>query len=164
MATLEQLMDVETETEGVFKTYLATVVPAATFYVSDTNVQNFTPSIRVVSTLIEQGRHQVTVPTGTYSGRPIYDQFRIRTDINLVYDPSFSQAQATLRAKMRVGLSDYNGIKAGFAANNYLALAPDTLRQIDGARVINDAENEETITTTVEGVYFFVPATIAALS
>lgn len=164
MATLDQLMDVETEVENCFATYLGTIVTASTFYKSDANVENDTPNIGVVATLIEQGRHQVTIPTGTYSGRPVYDQFRVKVDLTLKYDPSYSQGQASLRARLRVGLSAYQAIQTQFDSNRYLVLAPDTLRQIDGDRTIDDEAKEETIRTTLEGIFFFNYTTVSALS
>lgn len=164
MATLEQLLDVETETEGVFRAYLATIVTAATSYASDSNTELPTPRIGVVSTLIEQGRHQITIPTGTYANRPVYDQFRIRLDLSLVYDPSYSQGQASLRGKLRVALTAYSALQSAFNNNAYLILAPDTLRQVDGSREIDDENKQETINTTVEGMFFLNPVTLNTLS
>jgi len=164
MATLEQLLDVETEVEGVFRTYLAGLISAATAYASDSNTEVTTPRIDVVATLIEQGRHQITIPAGTYANRPVYDQFRIRLDIGLVYDPSFAQGQAGIRGLLRVGLTAYDALQTAFNSNAYLILAPDTLRQIDGSREINDEQKEETINTTVEGVFFLNPTTLNTLS
>lgn len=164
MATLPQLLDVETEIEGCFKTFFSTIVTAATIYKSDSNEETDTPNLGVVATLVEQGRHQITIPTGTYAGRPIYDQFRVRVDLALKYDPSFNQGQASLRAQLRVGLTDYTALQAQFNSNAYLILAPDTLRQIDGTREIDDEAKEETIGTTVEGMWFLNPNTLAALS
>lgn len=164
MATLDNLMDVETEVEGVFKTFLGTIVTAATIYQSDSNIENDTPNIGVVATLIEQGRHQITIPTGTYAGRPVYDQFRIRVDLSLKYDPSFSQGQSSIRARLRVGLTDYNAIQAQFNSNAYLILAPDTLRQIDGSRDPDSTEKEETIGSVLECVCFMNPNTLQTLS
>lgn len=164
MATLEQLMDIETEAEGCFKTYLATIITAATIYKSDSNEDNDTPNIGIVATVIEQGPHQITIPTGTYIGRPIYDQFRVRLDFTLKYDPSYGQGQASLRAKLRVGLTAFAAIQAQFDVNDYLMLAPDTLRQIDGSRIITDDKKEETLSTSMELTAFLNPVTIAALS
>ncbi len=164
MATLAQLMDIEAEVEGSFKTFLATIVTAATIYKGDSNEENDTPNIGLVATLIEQGRHQITVPTGTYAGRPIYDQFRVRVDMALRYDPSFSQGQATIRAQLRVGLTDYTGIQAALNTNGYLILAPDTLRQIDGDRTIDDEAKEETISTVLEGIFFLNPTALNSLT
>lgn len=164
MATLEQLMDIEANTEAPFKSYLQTLVTAASIYRSDENVQNQTPSIRLVSSLVEQGNHQITIATGTYTGRPVYDMFRVRTTFDLVYDPSFSQGQANLRSQLRVGLSAYAAIATYFSASGYLVLAPDTLRQIDGSRTIDDQSKEETINFTMEGIYFFNSTALASLS
>lgn len=155
MATLAQLLDVETETEACFKAYLQTIVTAASIYKSDENVDNQTPSVRLVSALVEQGNHQRTVATGAYTGRPVYDMFRVRTTFDLVYDPSFSQGQANLRAQLRLGLTAYAAIATYFNANNYLILAPDTLRQVGGSRTIDDQNKEEAINFTMEGIYFF---------
>jgi hypothetical protein len=164
MATIPDMLDVETEVEGVFKTFLGTIVTAATIYKSDTNEENDTPNIGVVATLIEQGRHQITVPTGTYAGRPIYDQFRIRVDLSIRYDPSYSQGQASLRSRLRLGLTDYTALNTQFGQNAYLILAPDTLRQIDGSRDIDDEAKEETIGTVVEGMFFLNPVTLQSVS
>jgi len=163
MATLPDMLDVETEVEGVFKTFLATIVTAATIYKSDSDEENDTPNIGVVATLIEQGRHQITIPTGTYAGRPVYDQFRIRVDLSLTYDPSF-QGQASLRSRLRLGLTDYTALNTQFGVNAYLILAPDTLRQIDGSRDIDDEAKEETIGTVMECVCFLNPVTLQTVS
>lgn len=164
MPTLQQMMDVEGEIETSFATFLGTIVTAATIYKGDSNTENDSPNLGVVATLIEQGRHQITVPTGTYVNRPIYDQFRVRVDLALRYDPSFSQGQATIRAQLRVGLTDYAGIQAALNTNGYLILAPDTLRQIDGDRTIDDEAKEETISTTLEGMFFLNPVTLNSLT
>lgn len=164
MATLEQLLDVETEIEGVFRTYLASLIPGATAYASDGNTELGTPRVDVTAVLIEQGRHQITIPTGTYANRPVYDQFRVRVDLGVVYDPSFSQGQASIRGLLRVGLTAYSALQTAFNNNAYLILAPDTLRQVDGSREINDEEKEETINTTVEGMFFLNPTTLNTLS
>lgn len=164
MATLQQLMDVETEIETVFETYLDSIVTDATSYASDSNTELDTPRVDVVATLVEQGRHQITIPAGTYAGRPVYDQFRVRITINVVYDPSFAQGQATIRAQLRVALTAYDALQSAFNAHAYLILAPDTLRQIDGSRDIDDAEKQETIGTTLEAVFFMNPVTLQTLS
>ena len=66
MPTLQQMMDIEAEVETSFATFLATIVTAATIYKGDSNTENDSPNLGVVATPIEQGRHQITVPTGTY--------------------------------------------------------------------------------------------------
>lgn len=164
MATLFDLLDVETEIERAFKTYLSGVVTASTIYQSDSNVENDSPALGVVAVLVEQGRHQITVSTGAYTGRPIYDQFRVRVDIALRYDPSYAQGQATIRSQLRVGLTGYQALQTEFNTNGYLILAPDTLRQIDGDRTIDDEAKEETISTTVEGMFFLNPSALATLA
>lgn len=157
-------MDVETEIESAFYTLLSSIVTAATIYKGDSNTENDSPNLGVVATLVEQGRHQITIPTGSYANRAIYDQFRVRVDLALRYDPSFSQGQATIRAQLRVGLTDYTALNTAFSTHGYLILAPDTLRQIDGDRQIDNEAKEETLSTTLEGMFFLNPAALSTLS
>jgi len=158
-SNLETLLDFETEIEASFVAYLATTLglPATG---SDTNVSLGTPRINVISTVVEQGPHQYNITTGVYAGRAFYDQFRSTVQIDLVYDPSFGQSQGTLRGKVRKMLTDYFGIKAAFAVNGYLLLAPDSLRQTGGTRGVNSDEKEETISTVIECVFFVNPDAI----
>ena len=158
--TLEELFDFETEIEGVFVSYLATVlsIPAGG---SDQNVTLTTPRMSVIATIAEHGTHQYTITTGIYSGRSFYDQFRASIQIDITYDPSFSQGQGSLRGKLRKALTDYYGIKTGFnERNDYLLIAPDSFRQTGGNRTIDEDNNEETISTTLECVFFVNPNAI----
>lgn len=161
-ATLADLLDFETEVERAFTSYLTTTLnlPAVG---SDSNTDLQLPRVEVVATVVSEGPHVIQITTGTYTGRHFFDQKRVRVQIDLVYSPSWGQSQGSLRGNIRVALSDYDGILAALATNNYLYLAKATLMQTDGGRSVNDADKSETISTTIEGQFFIVPAALAAL-
>ena len=154
---LQTLLDVETEVERAFVAYLTGTLqlPAAG---SDSNDTLVTPRVEAIASLVSEGSHIYTVPSGTYAGRYFYDQKAIRVTLDLVYSPSWGQGQGNLRGLLRVALSDYDGILASFATNGYLFLAKASLQQTDGDRTIDTGEKTETIRTVVEGTYFINPA------
>lgn len=162
MATLITLLDVETEAEYALKTYLAATPYNLAAVTSDGAAELTTPRVEVVAEVVRWGPHQYTPDSGTYSGVAIYDQFLVRTSLSLVYQPEQGQSQGTLRGTLRKALSNWTGIKAAFASHNYLLPTGDTLRQIGGARSIDDEEKTETITSEIELMLFVNPSALAA--
>lgn len=167
MPSLQTLLDVETEVENVLGNYLRTTLGLSNVAQGDSASDLTTPRVDCYAVLIEQGMHQYQIPAGTYAGRHLYDQNRIRASLNLVYSPETTTSSTvatagTLRGTMRKMLTDYEALKTGFNVNGYLILAPDTLRIIDGDRVIDDQRKEETISATIEAVFFFNPAALAS--
>ncbi len=154
---LQTLLDIESEVERAFTSYLAATlqIPAIG---SDTAETQQSPRIEVVAIVVEQGPHAVFIPSGTYAGRKVFDQNRVRIEMALIYSPEFGQNQGDLRGRMRVALTDPAGINAQFATNGYLQMAADSLRQTDGSRAINDREKTETLIVAIEPVFFINPA------
>lgn len=166
MPSLEQLQDVETEVEFAFGTYLRTGLNITDTFVSDSQQDLPTPRVDCSAILIEQGPHQNVIPAGTYAGRRIYDNNKVRVAINLVYAPDWVATATTpgfLRGTLRKLLTDYYGVQANLQTHALLMLAPDTLRQVDGDRTIDNERKEETITCVIEGQFFFNPAALAAI-
>lgn len=165
--TLEQLLDLETETENVFGTYLRTNLGLTDSYTSDSQADLPTPRIDCWAVLVSHGTHQNVIPSGSHAGRRIYDQNTVRINLQLVYAPdqtNFAVSPGALRGKFRSLLTDYYGIQAGFDVKGLLMLAPDTLRQVDGDRSIDNERKEETITCGMEVQLFFNPAALAQVS
>ena len=162
MATLIVVLDVETEAEGVFGNYIANTLGIAYGVKSDSNTEQMTPRVEIVATRQQEGWHQTTIASGTYAGRTLYDQFKVRLQLDLVYNPAAAQGQANYRGNLRKAMTDFNGLQTGFAVNNLYLLAPDTLRQTDGDRVIENAEKTETIKTTLEMELFLVPSALTS--
>lgn len=161
MATLATILDVETEVEGVFYAYLTTNLGIASAPIeSDSNTETMTPRLEVIATRQSEGWHQTTIAAGTFAGRTLYDQSKVKLDINLVYNPAASQGQASLRGTMRKLLTDFEGLKTQFAVNGFYFLAPEQLRQTGGNRVIDNEEKTETITTELELELFIAPSAL----
>lgn len=156
---LPTLLDVETEVEGVFNAYLGTALGLPT-ETGDSNTILVTPRVEIVCTLLDEGEHQYTIPSGSNAGLTFYDQKRVQIKIDLVYAPDVAaQLPGTLRGKLRQVFGNYNAIKAAFAVHNYYGIASDTLRQISGSRVVDTPEDEtETISTTLEATVFIMPS------
>lgn len=152
---LATLLDIETEVEGVFFSYLSGVLglPATE---SDSNQTLPTPRVEIICTLMEEGMHQVTIPSGSLAGTSLYDQKLVRLAIDLTYSPARVQSPNLLRGQLREAFANYPALKALFAVHGYYGLAPDTLRQVGGSRTINDQEKTETITTTLQAVFFIM--------
>ena len=157
---LSTLLDIETEVETVFAGYLVTTLglPAIP---SDTDASVVTPRVEVAATVTDQPTHQYKIPSGTYANRQIYDFFRVRVELRLVYAPSFAQGQGALRGKMRKALTDLAGIQAGFATHNYVFMANDTYRPLMGGRTVDSSLKEETITQSVDVIIALNPAQLA---
>ena len=81
MATLVTLLDVETEVESVWDTFLSSSPYSLGAIPSDTAAAVTTPRVEIVAEVIKWGPHQHTIASGTYSGRALYDQFLIRLSI-----------------------------------------------------------------------------------
>ncbi len=152
------LLDVETEVEGVFNAYLGTALGLPTVQ-SDSNTTLPTPRVEIVCTLLDEGPHQFTIPSGVNAGLSYYDQKRIRIQVDLVYAPDFAQTPGTLRGKLRQVFGNWEAIKTQFAVHGYYGLASDTLRQVGGDRRVDDPEAKtERITTVLDAVVFIMPA------
>jgi len=162
MATLITILDVETEVETAWKTLLSIAPYSLGAITSDTATEVTTPRVECVAEVMQWGPHQLTIPSGTFSGRSVYDQFMIRMRLDVVYQPEHAQGQATIRGTLRKALTDWTGIKAAFATNGYLFVAGDTLRQTAGSRIIDDTEKTETLSTILEFVVFLNPAALTA--
>lgn len=152
---LATLLDVETEVEGVFLAYLVTALglPAVA---SDSNATLVTPRVEVTCTLLEEGTHQATIPSGSLAGTTLYDQKLVKVGIDLTYSPALVQNPGLLRGTLREAMANYPALKAQFAVNGYYAIAPDTLRQVAGSRAIDDTEKTETIATVLQAVVFIM--------
>jgi hypothetical protein len=162
MATLDTVLDVETEVEAVFDTLLSASPYSLNAGGTDSAGELTTPRLEIKAEVTKWGPHQITIASGTYSGRRIYDQFQLRLSLDVVFQPEHAQGQATIRGKLRRCLSDWTSIKAGFATRGYLYAAPDTLRQIDGGRIIDNEEKTEMLSSVLELVVFLNPAALAA--
>lgn len=162
MATLITLLDVETEVETTLKTYLATTPYSLDAIASDSATDILTPRLEVVAEVVKWGPHQHTPASGTFAGVAIYDQFAIRSNLSIVYQPEQGQAPGTIRGTLRKALSNWTGLQAAFASHNYLFLMGDSLRQTGGSRTIDDAEKTETLNSTLEMVVFLNPAAVLA--
>lgn len=165
MATLVTLLDVEAEVEAVFVSFLsASPYSLARVSGSDSAAALNTPRVEVSVEVLKWGPHQHTVASGTYSGRALYDQFQLRLSIAVVYQPEHAQSPGTLRGTLRKAFTDWAGLKAAFASRAYLLPAPDSMRQIDGSRVIIDEERTERLESVWELVAFLNPVALAAAS
>ncbi len=163
MATLATLLDVETEVETSLDAFLSAAPYSLGAIPTDTKTAVTTPRVEIKSEVIKWGPHQSNaIPSGTYAGRRVYDQFAFRITLDVVYQPEQTQGQASIRGTLRNALTDWTGLKAAFATRNYLLLAPDTLRQTDGGRVIDNTEKTETISTVLELVAFLNPDALNA--
>ena len=152
------LLDVETEIEGIFTAYLGTSLGLPTV-ASDTDTTLVTPRVEIVATLVDEGPHQFTIPTGVNAGLSYYDQKRVRIQVDLIYAPDWPQSPGTLRGKLRQVFGNYRAIATQFAVNGYYGIAPDTLRQVGGDRRVQDPEVEtERLSTQLEAVVFIMPA------
>ncbi len=162
MATLITLLDVETEVESVYAAFFAAAPYSLSTKTSDTATDILTPRLEVVAEVIKWGPHQFTPASGTFSGVAIYDQFLIRTQLALVYQPEQAQSPGTMRGTLRTALCNWTGIKTAFAVHNYLIPTGDSMRQVGGSRTINDADKTETITSELEMILFLNPAAMTA--
>ncbi len=154
MASLETLLDVETEVEACFDTLLSSAPYSLSAVPSDTAGALTTPRTQVVAEVRQWGPHQYVVQGGTYAGRAVYDQFTVRLAISVLYQPEQGQSPGTIRGTVRKALTDWVRIKAAFATRNYLRPAPGTLRQADGARAIDQEEKTEELSCILELVAF----------
>ena len=162
MASLETLLDVETEVETVFASFLAAAPYSLGAIGSDTATDTTTPRVECLAEVVRWGPHQVTPASGTYAGRAFYDQFAIRLRLDVVYQPEHAQGQGSIRGTLRKALTDWTGIKAAFASRNYLYPNGDTLRQTDGTRTIDDEEKTETLSTVLTFEAWLNPNQLAA--
>jgi hypothetical protein len=162
MATLITLLDVETEVETCFQGIFAAAPFSIPAIASDSATDLTTPRLEVVSEVIQWGPHQITPASGTFAGQAFYDQFRVRANLSLVYQPEHAQSQGQLRGKLRQVLSNWTNIKAAFAVRNYLIPTGDTLRQVGGGRTIQNDEKTETLLSTLELVVFLNPNALAS--
>lgn len=154
MASLETLLDVETEVETCFDTVLSSSPYSLSAVPSDTAGALTKPRTEIVTEVRQWGPHQYVITGGTYVGRAVYDQFVVRLTIAVVFQPEHGQAPGTIRGTVRKALTDWVRIKAAFATRNYLRPAPGSLRQVDGGRTVDDEEKTETLTTVLELVAF----------
>lgn len=162
MATLITILDVETEVETCLQSIFAAAPFSLPAIASDSATALVTPRVEVVAEVIQWGPHQITPASGTFSGVALYDQFRIRATLALVYQPEQAQSQGQLRGKLRQVLTGWTAIKAAFAVRNYLIPTGDTLRQVGGGRTIQKEDKTETLLTTLELVVFLHPTALAA--
>ncbi len=162
MATLITLLDVETEVESAIKGFLATAPYSLAAVTSDTAAEVTTPRIEVVAEVTKWGPHQYTPAAGVFAGVEIYDQFMVRSNLSLIYQPEQAQSPGTLRGTLRKALTNFTGIKAAFATHGYLFIAGPTLRQVDGGRTIQNEDKTETLNTTLEMAVFLNPAAVDA--
>lgn len=165
MATLETLLDVETEIERVFGVYLGTTLGLQANK-SDSDAALTVPRIDIVAIVQQMGPHVFTIPSGTYAGRNIFDQFMISLSLDLIFSP-FGQANiattptaSAYRGSLRRCLSDWDGVQAAFESGGLLHIAKGSIRQMSGNRSINDADKVETITTTLAAQVFINQAVI----
>lgn len=162
MATLETLLDVESEVEAVFAGFLAAAPYSLGAIGSDTATDTTTPRVECLAEVVRWGPHQFSPASGTYAGRAVYDQFVIRLRLDVVYQPEHGQGQGAIRGTLRKALTDWTGIKAAFATRNYVYPTGDTLRQTDGGRVIDDTEKTETLSTVLTFEAWLNPNALAA--
>ncbi len=162
MATLETVLDVETEVESVLDAFLSGSPYSLSAGGTDTAGRLTTPRTEIKCEVLKSGPHQYNITSGTYSGTNIFDQFQLRVTVDVVYQPEQGQGPGSIRGKVRKAFANWTGIKAGFASHDYLLLAQDTLRQIDGGRSINDEEKTETLSTVFEVIAFLNPAALNA--
>lgn len=146
---LQTLLDVETECERAFTTYLTGTLqlPAVG---SDTDTDQQTPRIEATATLLREGGQIWQQTTGTYAGRYFYVQKFMRVNLDLVYSPSWGQGQGNLRGLLRSGLSNYDALITEFQTKGYYIPAKATIIQTDGDRQIDNADKTETNTTVLE--------------
>ena len=154
---LATLLDIETEVESIFYSYLATSLglPATK---SDSNTTLPTPRLEILAELIDEGMTQQTIPSGSLAGTVLYTQKHVRLTLDLIYSPARPQSQNVLRGKLRQASANYPALKTLFAVNSYYSLAPDTLRQVNGGRIIDKTEKTETMRTVMELVLFINPS------
>lgn len=162
MATLVALLDTESAVESAWTTLFGAAMAGTSVIGTDTASEVVTPRVECVATVTKWGPHQHTIASGTFAGRPLYDQFLVSTDLRLVFQPEHAQGQGSLRGALRKALTDWTGIQAAFATLGYYFPAPDTLRQTGGDRQIDNEEKTETISTTLELVVFLSPAALLA--
>ncbi len=162
MATLETILNIETEVESVLDAFLSGSPYSLSAGGTDTATRLTTPRTEIKCEVVKSGPHQYNITSGTYNGTNIFDQFQLRVRVDVVYQPEQGQGPGGIRGTVRKALANWTGIKAGFASNAYLLLAQDTLRQIDGGRTINDEDKTETLSTVYEVVAFLNPVALNA--
>lgn len=146
---LQTLLDVETEVERAFTTYLTgTLQLPAIGSDSDEDLQ--TPRIEATATLLRDGPQVHQQTTGTYAGRYFWVQKFVRVSLDLVYSPAWGQDKGSLRGLLGAALSDADGIAAEFATNGYYLPAKATLIQTDGDRSADGGEKTIRLNTTLE--------------
>lgn len=156
--SLQVLLDGEAELEAAFKAYLANTLQVSVAITSDTNEDLTTPRIELKATKVRDENHQFQITYGSAAGLVIFDQMTFRLDLDLVYSPSVTdQNQAILKGLLRRALLNYDGINAALAVKGYYFVAKYTLRQTDGDRLINTEQQEETITSVLEGQAWIRP-------
>jgi hypothetical protein len=84
--------------------------------------------------------------------------------VTLVYQPAHSQGPGAIRGAFRAALSDATRFKAAFAVRDYLKIVGDSLRQIDGGRLIDNDEKTEQITTVMQFIGVLTSAQLEAAS
>lgn len=161
MASLATILDLETEIEGVFYTYITGTLGLASVK-SDSSTILATPRVEITARISEMGPHQMLVASGTYAGRMIFDSFSINLGLDLVYSPDYAQSPGSLRGTLRKALFDVAGINAAFAVNGYLLMAANSLRIISSDRRIDNENKAETITHELSLIVLLSPAQIDA--
>lgn len=164
MATLITLLDVETEVESCLDALLSASPYSLAAIGSDTNARLTTPRVECIAEVKRWGPHVYRVQAGTYAGRLIYDEFMLQATIRVIYQPAHSQSPGTLRGTLRAALTDATRFKAAFAVRDYLKIVGDSLRQMDGSRIIVNDEKTEELTTVLQLIGVLNPTQLEAAS
>jgi hypothetical protein len=164
MATLATLLDVETEVETSLDALLSAAPYSLAAIGSDTNAYLTTPRVQCIAEVKKWGPHCYRVASGAYAGRLLYDEFQVQVTVSLVYQPHHAHGPAAIRGAFRAALTDTTRFKAAFAVRDYLKIIGDSLRQIDGARLIENEEKTEEITTVMQFIAVLNPVQLEAAS
>lgn len=164
MATLATLLDVETEVETSVDALFSAAPYSLAAVGSDSNAYLTTPRVTCIAEVKKWGPHCYRVAAGVYAGRLMYDEFQVQVTVSLVYQPAHSQGPGAIRGAFRAALSDVTRFKAAFAVRDYLKIIGDSLRQIDGARLIENEDKTEEISAVMQFVAVLNPVALEAAS
>lgn len=152
--TIEQILDIEGNTEDVFFSILDDLgIPA---YASDSNVDLPIPRVDVVATLESSGPHEFKLTGGAYAGQLVYDQHNVSVSIRYTYAPDNpGQASPRLfRGTMRRLMFFPSLISDKFTDQALYRVAGDSIRGQSGIRQVESDEEAVTLEATIPLVLF----------
>jgi len=150
MATIQVLLDIETQIETAVKTHLVNkLLPAVSTASASTPLLDI-PRVEVESSVVGEGPHQTGVGTNR-----VYDQFSVTLEVRLLTSNEAGQNAAGYRGLMRAVMMDRVSIQT-LLSN--LFIAPDSWQATGGARQVYAEEGVEEVSLTYAVQVFVKPS------